>query len=287
MMRNVRSEILEGRNDANPAGIAAWNQWWEGPTGSQLRKTFRFTENVTTNPTTGELVATLTSDSRGAEVFETADVVSTGEEFEVVLNPTKQWRIAFNANRAEAVRSNVARDLRAVFDELRPIVQGPAGALFVAETGTTTLADNWRTVYNQLLPYLATENAPADELREWRWNAITNYTFAGGPLKGFSVGGGVRWQDKVVYGFPIIQDPEFGIVPDINNPYYAPSEASYDAWIGYRRKFNKVSWSIQLNVRNIGVGNELVAVGAQPDGTVNSWRIRGSQAWSLRNTFSF
>jgi hypothetical protein len=287
LMRNIRRENLEGTNNNNPAGVTAWNQWWDGPTGTQLRKTFRFTESVSTNPTTGEIVATIADDSRGAEVFETADVVSTGDEFEVVLNPTPQWRIAFNANRSDAVRSNVARNLRFVFDELRPITEGPAGTLLVADSGSTTFADTWRTIYNQLLPYLATENAPADELREWHWNAITNYSFNEGRLKGFSVGGGVRWQDKLVYGYPIIDDPEFGIVPDIHHPYYAPSETSYDAWIGYRRKFAKFNWSIQLNVRNIGVGNELVAVGAQPDGSVNSWRIRGAQAWSLRNTFSF
>jgi hypothetical protein len=35
------------------------------------------------------------------------------------------------------------------------------------------------------------------------------------------------------------------------------------------------------------VGEELIPVSAQPDGTPNSWRIRESQTWSLRNTFAF
>src|SRR5204862_3286077 len=108
MIRGVQTENLEGTNNNNPAGIAAWNQWWNGPVGTQLRQTFRFTERTSINPTTGETVATLTSDSRNSEVFETADVVSTGEEFEVVLNPTKNWRIAFNANHAPPVRSRLA-----------------------------------------------------------------------------------------------------------------------------------------------------------------------------------
>lgn len=287
LMRNVRTENLEGRNNANAAGITAWNQWWDGPTGSALRKTFQFTENVSTVPATGEIVATLTSNSRSSEVFETADVVSQGEEYEVVLNPTSHWRIAFNANRAVAERSNVARNLRGVFDELRPIQAGPAGALFVADTGSTTFADTWKTIYAQLLPYIAQEHAPANELREWRWNAITNYTFTQERLKGFSVGGGVRWQDKQAFGFPIINDPTFGVVPDVRHPYYSPSDTSYDAWIGYSRKFKRVNWKVQLNVRNIGVGNELIPISAQPDGSVASWRIRESQTWSLRNTFTF
>ncbi|HEY1111348.1 MAG TPA: TonB-dependent receptor plug domain-containing protein [Opitutaceae bacterium] len=288
LMRNIRTEILEGTNAGNPTGVAAWNQWWEGPIGSHLRSTFRFTERVTTNPTTGEPVATITSDSRGSEVFETADVISKGEEIEVVLNPTRNWRIAFNANRSEAVRNRVAPNLRKVFDDLRPVASGPAGALRVNDANTTTLADTYRTIYAQLLPHIATEGAPSNELREWRWNAVTNYTFANdGKLKGFSVGGGVRWQDKVAYGFPIINDPTFGIVPDVRNPYYGPTDTSFDAWIGYGRKFKKVAWRVQLNVRNIGVGDELIPVGAQPDGSVNSWRIRETQSFSLRNTFTF
>lgn len=69
---------------------------------------------------------------------------------------------------------------------------------------------------------------------------------------------------------PIVNDPTFGIVPDIKNPYYGPSQTSYDAGIGYRRKFQRVSWSVQLNVRNLGAGDELIPVSAQPDGTPNS-----------------
>jgi hypothetical protein len=185
------------------------------------------------------------------------------------------------------VRSRVALNLRGVFEELRTVTQGPAGTLRVNDANAVVLADNWRTNYNQLLPYLASEDAPANELREWRWNAITNYTFGEGRLKGFSIGGGVRWQDELVYGFPIIDDAAFGIVPDIRNPYHGPSQTSYDAWVGYRRKFQRFSWSVQLNVRNIGVGNELIPVSAQPDGTPNSWRIREAQTWSLRSTFAF
>jgi hypothetical protein len=73
----------------------------------------------------------------------------------------------------------------------------------------------------------------------------------------------------------------------VRNPYYAPSETNYDAWVGYRRKFAKFNWSIQLNVRNIGVGNELIPVSAQPDGSIAGWRIAPSQSWTLRNTFTF
>ncbi len=54
----------------------------------------------------------------------------------------------------------------------------------------------------------------------------------------------------------------------------------------YSRRFEKFDWKARLNVRNIGVGNELIPVASQPDGSIASWRIRESQSWSLRNTLT-
>jgi len=38
---------------------------------------------------------------------------------------------------------------------------------------------------------------------------------------------------------------------------------------------------------NIGVGNKLIPINAQPDGTPNSWRIAESQKWTLTNRVNF
>jgi outer membrane receptor protein involved in Fe transport len=134
---------------------------------------------------------------------------------------------------------------------------------------------------------LSEDGLPTNELRKWRWNLITNYSFTGDFLPGFNVGLGVRWQDKAAIGAPVIAHPLFGVAPDVRNPFYAPSETNYDAWIGYRRRFEHFDWRIQLNVRNIGVDEELIPVSAQPDGSIAGWRIAPSQTWTLRSTFSF
>jgi outer membrane receptor protein involved in Fe transport len=281
----VRTENLRGTNASNPAGLAAFNEWYDGPVGTALRNTFRFTERTLSN---GQ--PDITSDNRSGEVVATADVVSKGEEFELTYNPTPQWRITVNANRSEAIRSRVASELRGVvFDTLVPLVNGPAGALKQdALNDVFFFKDRFiQQVYNQMLPELANEGSPTNELREWRVNGITNYTFANGMLKGWNIGGGVRWQDKLAMGFPIITDPVFGRVPDVHNPYYGSDEINFDAWVGYTRKFKQVTFKAQLNVKNIGVGDELIPVSAQPDGSVAAWRIREPQYISLRTTFSF
>lgn len=284
MLADVQEENLRGGNSGNSAGLAAWNEWYNGPIGSALRKTFRFTND--TQPSTNPDIST---NNRGTQVVSTADVTSKGEEYEIVFNPTPNWRIGFNASRAEAVRTNVGAQLRdLVFNSLDPLMKGPAGQLFYAENNATPVRDRFiLQVYNQILPEIANEGSPTTELREWHWNLITNYSFTRGPLKGFNVGGGVRWLDKIATGFPIINDPVLGIVPDVHHPFYGAAETYYDAHLGYTRKFQKFTWKVQLYVHNIGVGNELIPVAAQPDGSIANWRIAPAQSWTLSNTFSF
>jgi hypothetical protein len=49
----------------------------------------------------------------------------------------------------------------------------------------------------------------------------------------------------------------------------------------------RINWKLQLNVRNLGVGNSLKPLAAWPDGTVVQWTLREPQRWTLTNTFSF
>jgi outer membrane receptor protein involved in Fe transport len=300
----MREQIIRGSNwwnnpnpddlanyPGNAAGIEAFNAWYNGPVGMALRNTFRMEE------TGSGLGAEVNYDDRDGAVVATADVVSTGEEYEVVFNPTPQWRIALNANRAQAVRTNIARDFQDLMvNSIMPLAEGPAGALSPNPNGFSELETVFfkeritLQVYNQMLPKTAVEGLPANELREWRFNAITNYTFEEGLLKGWNIGGGVRWQDEVAIGFPVVHingDTSLDRISDVHNPYYGPKQTDFDVWVGYTRKFAKFTFRAQLNVKNIGVGEELIPVEAQPDGSIAAWRIREPQYISLRTTFSF
>jgi hypothetical protein len=288
LIDNLQTENIRGTNNSRAAGLAAWNQWYDGPIGTALRGTFRIRQT-----TLASGVLDILSENRSGEVVSTADVVSKGEEFEAIFNPTSQWRIALNANRAEAVRNRVATELHdIVFNSFVPLMAGPAGDLIPTLSNATFDARSRfkQQVYVQMLPELLSEGAPTPELREWRFNAITNYTFNRGLLKGWNVGGGVRWQDEIAIAYPIVDNPIYGPSPDVANPYYDRALTDFDAWIGYTRRFEKFTFKAQLNVKNIGVGDELIAAGpnaAQPDGTIATWRIREPQYISLRTTFTF
>ncbi|OAM87438.1 TonB-dependent receptor plug domain-containing protein [Termitidicoccus mucosus] len=139
------------------------------------------------------------------------------------------------------------------------------------------------------------EGTYSTELRRWRVNLVTNYDFRSGPLKGFNIGLGYRWQDKVVIGYPVIEKPATvgessidEITFDLDHPYYGPKLDAVDLWVGYERNLSrKLKWRIQLNIRNLGDGKKLIPLSAQWDGTVAAWGIAPSQTWTVTNTFSF
>jgi hypothetical protein len=253
-MERVLDQIAKGANDANPAGIAAFNQWFETPQGAALRRTFRLVQNGP-NWDYGR---------RTGQVTNTSDVVSEGDEYELIFNPTRSWRIAFNAAKSVAVRSNTGRDMLEIVNTMIPLIGGPAGQLRQEDTGTLFGNAVRQNVVVPMLQVTTQDGSPTNELRRWRWNTVTNYRFTEGGLKGVNLGGAVRWQDKVAIGFPVIVDPVAGPIPAVKNPFYGTTEINYDAWIGYGRKFrNRYSWNIQLNLKNIGVGDELIPVNAQ------------------------
>ncbi len=224
---------------------------------------------------------------------DTADLVSRGVELELVYNPTRNWRIAINAAKQEAKRANIARGFLAYFNEYRKDVwfSGASSQLLSDESGETVAVRTKERLLNDFNKTLQQDGAIVTELREWRWNAVTNYTFArDSRLRGWRIGGAVRWQDRVGIGFPVMQDPATGDTRiDVNNPYMGPTDLKLDSWIGYTRKLfgDKITWRVQLNVRNLLDEDDLVPVAAQPDGSIAAWRIPSPRTFSLRSTFEF
>ncbi|MBI4625097.1 MAG: TonB-dependent receptor [Verrucomicrobia bacterium] len=223
----------------------------------------------------------------------TADTESKGYEYEFTANPTRNWRFTFNASETTALRKNVGGKLLDDFvtyiDSKLTNPDGtrtPAGAM--PQFGNTTLDiysnvfGPWRANYVQMK---LQEGAAAPEIRKWRYTAVTNYTFREGFLKGVGVGGSYRWEDKVIIGYPALAGGRF----DLSKPYYGPAEDHIDLWTNYERKItNRITWKIQLNVRNAFAKDGLIPISIEPDGkTWASVRVKPNQEWFVTNTFSF
>ena len=223
----------------------------------------------------------------------TADTQSKGYEFEFTANPLPNWRVAFNASKTTAVRTNVGGP---VLDELVSYIDkmlaGPAGDLVRFNSDYSAgneLRQAWLPWRGQYTLLKLQEKTAASELRKWRYNVVSNYSFVTGKLKGAGVGASYRWQDKVVIGYPVIPGTAGLASFDLTKPYYGPSEDALDAWISYEHRITKrVNWKIQLNGRNLLGKEELIPISVEPDGkTWASVRIAPNREWFVTNTFSF
>ena len=273
------------------AAVAAWRAWQQ-----QIDPRFyrawgmRFDPS---QPTQGQVRELSTSTPNGFTVTE--DSLSKGYELELNGQITRNWRLAFNATKTDARRRNIGgaalADFVAKYE--KALKTTPAGDLRIwwGGAGNETTLFQWNVnVGSEFTSRRLQEGTNVPELREWRANLITNYDFTEGRLRGISVGSGVRWQDTIVIGYkPLPGATASEVSFDIANPYRGPAETNVDLWIGYGRKqvFRNVDWRVQLNIRNLFQGDDLIPITTQPDGTPAGFRISPVRVLTLSNTFKF
>ena len=222
----------------------------------------------------------------------TADTVSKGQEYELVVTPTDNWRIMLNVAKQTAQNSNLAGSVREWIDARNAHWASGAGDIRMWWGGGVQSINtlwNSRTYSNYLLA-LQKEGTNIPEMRPWRLNLITNYNFKEGILRGVNAGGSLRWQDKVGIGYPVYTDADGQDKFRIDDPYWGPSESNVDLWLGYSRKIlsDRFQWRIQLNIRNAFRDDDLIPITVQGhDGSSGAFRIPPPTAWTLTNTLEF
>ncbi len=277
-------ETLADAQAREAAAVAAWRAWQKS-----VDPRFYRAWGINLNDPTRPIGA---STPTGFAVTE--DSESKGYEFELSAMPVKNWRLTLNASKTEATRRNIGGKALAEFvtayeKALKTTAAGDLRIWWGGAGNETTLYQWNNNIGSEFAQRRLQEGTNAPELREWRFNAITNYDFDRGFLKGVNVGGGVRWQDEIVVGYRPIPGANAGDANfDISNPFMGPSETNFDFWIGYsRRIWRNIDWRVQLNVRNVFEDDGLIPVTVQPDGSPGAYRIAPGQVWTLTNSFKF
>ncbi len=228
------------------------------------------------------------------------DVTSRGYEIEVTYNPRRNWRIKFNVAQQQAIDANIAPDEVNYWAARLPVwstLKDDSGQLWWTSVATTNLSgtiNNAKDFYlTQLLaPYslaVANQGKPRSQVREWRWNVLTNYTFTEGKLQGVGVGGATRWQDKAVIGFLGAAPEADGVVRslDANKPVFDRARFAVDlsASYGFRLFRDRVRAKLQLNVRDVLENGRLQKVAINPDGSTYAYRIIDPRRFILSTSF--
>ncbi len=222
---------------------------------------------------------------------------SDGYEASITANLTTAWRITINGSKRGPGKT-IERGtlLRGYLAQYLPQWKGNATwmntPLVDGTTGGGTIGSAVTRIENTMANFNALAALPTDGLfaPEWSTNLITSYDFSNDSrLRGFSVGASANIRGRSVIGFA----ETAGGVAIADRPYYARDFATTGAWITYRRKlFHKVSWRLQLNIRNVLDENKLFPQRAvdRRDGTnrpeVVLTRLNEPRAFVLSSTFS-
>jgi hypothetical protein len=220
-----------------------------------------------------------------------SDFRSEGYEAELNLTPVRAWSIRLNASKSEAVEANIGGPWYAWHEARLPVWQG-----VVAKNGELDASGRpvtWRTApynanqptgqtleqyYNssligQALAFMtAADGRATATARGARANLITNYRFSEGRLKGFNVGGALRWRSAPTIGYGIKTSPAGATVLDLDKVYHGEVEQYVDLVAGYRgrmKAFGGFNYRVQLNVRNLLNDNDPIPVGALTTGVVS------------------
>lgn len=225
----------------------------------------------------------------------TGNTVSSGDEMEIMANPVVGLDVSFNITKSHASRTDVAQSYVDWITTRWQTFQGPAGDMRLWN-GNADSVNGAETVRGKVSReslagfnlFRALEGADVPELKPWAFNVVANYTFQQDELKGFNIGGGYRWIDKSVTGFPVITNAAGNHEFDVSHPYHGKSVGSVDFFVGYQRKLtDKLKWRIQFNVRNAFNPDKLIPVTVEPDGSPAAYRLPEPRVWTVTNTFEF
>lgn len=284
----AEGETLADAQAREAAAVSAWRAWQKA-LDPRFYSAWKFDLN---KPFVGQ--GTDLNTTQPDALAATEDRVSKGYELELNAAITKNWRLTINGAKVSAIRTNIGgaalTDFVTKYEKALNTTAAGDLRIWWGGPGNETAKYQWNSRFgSEYHMFKLTEGTDVPELRKWRFNAISNYDFDRGVLKGFNVGGGVRYESGNILGYPVIDNPEGDTANyDISKPYHGAAEYNFDVWVGYARKVTKrIDWSIQLNVRNLFVGNELVPITVQPDGSPAAYRIRPGQTWQLTNTFRF
>jgi outer membrane receptor protein involved in Fe transport len=131
-----------------------------------------------------------------------------GWEFQLIANPTPNWRISANFAINDVVGKNSMAEVKMWADEnqafwLSKAASQGGGDFLVGAPGDAwdTLGANIGWMNDSIMTVTGLDGKEVRGQRKYGGNLYTKYTFSGGPLKGFSIGGGGRYQSANVLGY--------------------------------------------------------------------------------------
>ncbi len=216
-----------------------------------------------------------TRTTSGANVA-TYSLESSGYEFQLTANPTKNWRLMANFSITDASEGDVGPEVKAFIDEQFPLWE--SNGQYITSNGIS-IADELVLIRSALDEQFETEGDTVFGNRRHKVNVFTRYGFSGGPLDGLTVGAGYNHKSKIVIGRnAATRENQYG------NSYY-----SVDAMLGYTVRGllpSKMKLKLQLNVSNVLDDTEALILRYQGV-NIRRLSLRPPRTWRLTANLDF
>jgi len=174
----------------------------------------------------------------------------SGYEVDFTANPTKNLSILFNWALPKTKAADLRPGLRSYVET--NLAQWQAGANDLANPQHAQIQADIDAIRSDL-----TGSVPGVTLNntyKYTGNVYGTYTFRDGPLKNFAVGAGANFRGRSKIGNSLASAFDY---------IYGDSYMVWSAHVGYKRRLNKVTAGIQINVYNVLDEDKLVFTGTQ------------------------
>jgi hypothetical protein len=238
-----------------------------------------------------------------------SDFEAKGVEYEVIANPTRNWRIFATAGQQGTRQSKSAEAwLRWVQERIPVWTRAGRGwdLETISDSSPQTIQDYYDSTFvaQNLLPLLSSSDRKRTQQRDWRVNLNTNYGFDQGFLRGLFVGGGFRYRSAAVIGYGVKSVAAGTVIPGYNDGkpiaaatvltdpsrvFTSPASFLVDCMAAYEWKgaTRDRRYRLQLNVRNLLDRDDLLPSLADSNGVARQWSFQYPREVSTSFSVSF
>lgn len=228
------------------------------------------------------------------------DKIGRGLDVTLVARLTSNWDARLAVGQQKTLVYNKGADFHRWVARRLPVWQQFGGLgwdnVAISTTDPRTVHQYYdQEVAAQILEDQLRNALPRFRQRQWRGSLFTNYRVGEGRLKGWNLGGGVRWQQApVTTGYFQRVYPNGEVGDDVTRPIGGNALTFVDLLLGYGGRTRLVAgrpiaWRVQLNVRNLLDRDDLeILRSTYMDGGrgLHYGRVEGRQA-ILSTTFTF
>ena len=244
-------------------------------------------------------------------IASTQDEEGKGWELEINYNPTSYLTVSASMTKGQDINTNYSQDIAQWIAQRMQVwttIQDPRGPDHVWGTADDGPVSWWNSTwsgqsqtpaqnYQQFVstPYSLIqqlEGKSSPEVRQYNARVSASLNLAGLTsnriARAFTVGGALRWESAGAIGYYGIPDAN-GIYQtlDASEPIYDSAHYYVDLFVRYQTRLfgGRVPTSFQFNVKNLGEKTRLQAIGANPDGSIDSYRIMDPAQYIFTVTF--